>query len=81
MVLSRGIVGDQGGTPKVACPFHKKTFDLTTGEGLNDPDLSISTFKTKVDGGFIWAELPEVSELEETFKRSECAENCATAAE
>ena len=27
-VLSRGILGDAGGEPKVACPLHKKTFSL-----------------------------------------------------
>ena len=26
MVLARGLIGDQAGTPKVACPQHKKTF-------------------------------------------------------
>ena len=35
---ARGIVGDQGGRPKLACPQHKKTFDLETGEGLSDPE-------------------------------------------
>ena len=31
MVLARGIIGDQQGVPKVACPLHKKTFSLESG--------------------------------------------------
>src|ERR1019366_1182889 len=34
MVLARGILGDQAGAPKVACPMHKKTFDLESGACL-----------------------------------------------
>jgi|GEM_PF-768051 len=30
--LSRGMIGDAAGTPKVACPMHKKTFSLQTGD-------------------------------------------------
>lgn len=37
MVLARGLLGDLAGSPKVACPMHKKTFSLHTGEGLSDP--------------------------------------------
>ena len=32
MVLARGLIGDQQGVPKVACPLHKKNFSLTDGD-------------------------------------------------
>jgi nitrite reductase (NADH) small subunit len=50
MVLSRGIIGTQQGEPKVACPFHKRTFSLRTGECLNDDGCSIKTYPVKVEG-------------------------------
>jgi len=62
-VLGRGIVGDQGGRPKVACPQHKKTFDLETGEGLSDPDLRIASFPAKVEQGKVYVLLPPPSAL------------------
>ena len=34
MILSRGMIGSEKGEPKVACPFHKKTFSLKTGKNL-----------------------------------------------
>ena len=58
VVLSRGIVGDECGVPKVACPMHKKTFSLTSGECLSGDGLQIETFPVKVEGGFIYVELP-----------------------
>ena len=53
MVLSRGMIGSFQGEPKVACPFHKKTFSLKTGECLNADECSISVFPVKVENGYV----------------------------
>ena len=64
-VLSQGIMGDVAGTPKVACPLHKKNFDLQNGEEIGDGDLNILTFPIKVgDDGKVSVELPSVPELD-----------------
>jgi len=57
-VLSRGIIGDTGGVPKVACPLHKKTFALESGECLSGEDYEVETFPVKVEGGDVLLELP-----------------------
>ncbi|MBO0323749.1 nitrite reductase small subunit NirD [Muricauda sp. CAU 1633] len=54
MVLSRGMIGDADGIAKVACPMHKKTFSLETGENLNGDLPSIATFPVKVENGFVY---------------------------
>ena len=64
MVLSRGLIGDVDGRPKLACPMHKKTFSLETGEGLSDPDLSIQTFPVKVEDGGVFVQFPSVDSLQ-----------------
>ena len=63
-VLSRGIIGDSGGTPKVACPLHKKTFSLESGEGLSDGDYHIDVFPVKVENGEVFLELPPIEVLD-----------------
>jgi nitrite reductase (NADH) large subunit len=63
MVLARGIVGDQSGKPKVACPLHKKTFSLEDGECLSGDALGIATFPVRVEGGDVFVELPPAGEL------------------
>lgn len=50
MVLSRGMIGDDKGTPKVACPLHKKTFSLENGENLNGDIDPIATYPVKIEG-------------------------------
>jgi len=48
MALSRGMVGDSNGEPKVACPFHKKTYSLKTGCNMNGEDYTIKTYSVKI---------------------------------
>jgi len=54
MVLSRGMIGDEKGTPKVACPMHKKTFSLENGENLNGDLDAIATYPVKIEDNFVY---------------------------
>jgi len=64
-VLSQGILGDVAGTPKVACPLHKKQFALEDGHELSDGDLRILTFPVRIDDkNNVLVELPAVPELD-----------------
>jgi nitrite reductase (NADH) small subunit len=49
-VLSRGIVGDRAGVPKVASPVFKQSFDLRTGQCLDDPAVLVKTYPVRVRG-------------------------------
>jgi nitrite reductase (NADH) small subunit len=50
-VLSRGIVGSKGDTPKVTSPVFKQGFDLRTGQCLEDPIVHVMTFPVRAVGG------------------------------
>jgi nitrite reductase (NADH) large subunit len=63
-VLSRGMIGDQGGKPKVACPVHKKTFELETGRCLTGEDYSVRVFPVRVEADDVFLLLPPVEELD-----------------
>lgn len=54
MALSRGMIGSSGNEPKVACPFHKKTFSLKTGACLNGDECAIKTYRVKVENGNVF---------------------------
>ena len=56
MVLSRGMIGSTGDQcePKVACPFHKKTFSLITGECLSGDNYQIKTYAVKIHDGKVY---------------------------
>eukprot|EP00986_Skeletonema_menzelii_P003444 scaffold1049_cov152-Skeletonema_menzelii.AAC.15 len=63
-VLSQGIIGGTAdGIAKVACPLHKKQFDLADGKGL-DSDLSLITFAVKIEGDEVMVELPSTEEVD-----------------
>ncbi len=59
MVLSRGMLGDTDGTPKIACPMHKKTFSLETGENLNGDLEDIATYPVKIEEDFVFVGFEE----------------------
>ena len=63
-VLSRGIIGDTQGTPKVACPLHKKTFCLASGACLSGEDHEVLTFPVKTEGDDVYLELPPRAQLD-----------------
>ena len=50
-VIARGIVGDRGGIPKIASPIFKQSFDLRTGQCLDDPDTRIPSYPVRVRDG------------------------------
>jgi nitrite reductase (NADH) small subunit len=59
MALSRGMIGTRQDEPKVACPFHKKTFSLATGECLSGDECSIKTYPVKVEEGRVFIGIKE----------------------
>jgi nitrite reductase (NADH) small subunit len=50
-VMSRGIVGSRGDVPTVASPMFKQVYDLRTGVCLDDPEVSIPTYRVRVADG------------------------------
>jgi nitrite reductase (NADH) small subunit len=59
MALSRGMIGSHHGEPKVACPFHKRTFSLKTGECFDGDCDHLLVFPVKVENGKIYIGIPE----------------------
>ena len=58
MVLSRGIVGDKEGEPKVACPLHKNAFSLKDGKHISEGDIDdLTTYPVKVENGEVFLEV------------------------
>jgi NAD(P)H-dependent nitrite reductase small subunit len=62
-VLSRGIIGNQGETPKVACPLHKKTFSLKSGECLTGDEMSVKVFPVRIVDDEVQLLLPPEEQL------------------
>ena len=58
MALSRGMTGCKDGEPKVACPFHKKTFSLKSGECLSGDECRIEIYPIRVEEGHVHILIP-----------------------
>jgi nitrite reductase (NADH) small subunit len=52
-VLSRGIVGDRNGDPKVASPIYKQTFNLRTGVCYEDPAVRLDVYAVRRRSGLV----------------------------
>jgi nitrite reductase (NADH) small subunit len=50
-VLSRGLVGNLGDRVVVASPLYKHHFDLTNGQCLELPELSVRAHEVRIDSG------------------------------
>ncbi len=72
MVLSRGLLGDRHGEPKVACPQHKQTFSLRDGTCLSGDLPALRTFPVRVDGDRVLVELPPPESLADLVPAHVC---------
>src|SRR5260221_8822637 len=52
-VMSRGLVGDKGGVVKVASPIYKNTFNLLTGQCLEDESVRLPTWPVRIVDGIV----------------------------
>lgn len=52
-VIARGLVGSVGDRTYVASPLHKQRYDLATGECLDDPALSLTTWPVRERTGVV----------------------------
>lgn len=50
-VLSRGIVGSKGDVQKIASPIYKQSFDLKTGQCLDDPSVKLPAYPVRIVAG------------------------------
>ena len=50
-VMSRGIVGDRGGRATVQTPIKKQAFALADGSCLDDSDVSLPVYATRIVDG------------------------------
>jgi len=76
-VLSRGILGDADGVAKIACPLHKKTFSLESGDCLSGDDYGIQVFPVKTEDGAVYVKLPP-TEVLDRYLATEIGCNLAT---
>jgi nitrite reductase (NADH) small subunit len=52
-VLSRGIIGDRAGEPKIASPIYKQTFNLRTGVCYEDATVRLDIYRVRRRSGVV----------------------------
>ena len=52
-VLSRGLVGDRAGEPKIASPIYKQTFNLRTGICYEDASVRLDVYRVRRHRGVV----------------------------
>jgi nitrite reductase (NADH) small subunit len=52
-VIARGLVGTRGDIPTVASPIYKQSFDLRTGQCLDDETATLGTWPVRIVGGVV----------------------------
>jgi nitrite reductase (NADH) small subunit len=57
MALSRGLIGSAGDEPKVACPFHKNTFSLKSGQNMNGTGQSLVLYPVRVEENKVYIKI------------------------
>ena len=61
MALSRGMLGSHENEPKIACPFHKKTFSLIDGRCLNSEEgYNIKTYPVKIENDQVYIDVSAI---------------------
>lgn len=58
-VLSRGIICEHKAQLWVASPIKKQRFNLADGHCLEDPKVSLTTYKTRVQAGMVEVQVNE----------------------
>jgi nitrite reductase (NADH) small subunit len=52
-VMSRGLVGDRAGEPKIASPIYKQTFNLRTGICYEDASVRLDVYRVRRRRGVV----------------------------
>ena len=53
LILSRGLLGDDNGEPKITCPMHKRNYSLLDGRCLSDSSLKINIVPVLIKDGTV----------------------------
>ena len=42
---------------EVSCPWHNYTFDVTTGENVVNPELTVERYEVRIEGGRVFVKV------------------------